>query len=599
MKKKMLFIVTTIVAFALFVPNVMAIDVKTEEEFYTAIEDGTKVDIKKDLNIKLEKDIVITNKVTIGVSSGNVASMNIDLNGHTINLDGSSAQLYVQTKGKLIVNDSAVNGLITTAGSDSSNSFSIHIKGHCELNGGILENTFINKYVVYNQGTFVMNNGIIRNSYSSDKIGNGYAVHNQGTFTMNDGTIINTWKKGGKTVYNNSSREVIATFIMNGGKIVNKAAGNPGYAAAIEGHTIIMNGGEIEAAGTGIVATGSSVEITGGTINAGWYGLLTRYATIKPAEGKQVTITAGKAILCAYDATSKDPGVWNKIYGGNFNAPILIKPYPGHVGNNLEVSGGTFTLNPSEVDVPVDISDYVVEGKYAEKSGTKYEIKEYTQNAEITPIDPEEKVENTTVGLTQNEETEDILMESLEKEITSDPKLEDAIKNNHVVVGIDITSIKENELDNEVVDKFEEVSKDLVIADYFDISVSVNDNNNNKLGSIPELTKDIELVIVLPEKYINTDENVNRIYYVIREHDGKVEILKDVEVSEDGKSIIFKSNKFSTYALAYMDEIIVEPKKEELPPNTGDINLAILIVTILVSAIGAIITSKKIFAKSN
>ena len=558
MKKKMLLIVTTIVAFALFVPNVMAAEVKNEEEFYTTIEDGTKVEIKGDFNIKLEKDITITEKVTIGASYGKDVSMTIDLNGHTINLNGISAQLYVQTKGKLIVEDSVGGGLITTGKSTTSPSYSIQIKGSCEINGGTLENTVANKYTLYIQ----------------DKTS---------TCTLNNGTIINSYDKGGRAVSNKG------TFIMNGGKVVNKAAGNPGYAAAIEGQTIIMNGGEIEAAGTGIVATGSNVEITGGTINAGWYGLLTRYSTINPTEGKQVNIKAGKAAVIAYSAPSG--GIGNKIYGGNFDAPMLVKGYSSETdATNIEVHGGLFTH---------DVSEYVVDGKYAERVGTNYEIKEYSQNVEVTPVEPDEKVEDTTIGLTKNEETKETLMESLDKEVTSDPILQDAVKNNHVVVMVDITSKKENELDNELIDKFEKTSKDLVIADYFDISVLINDNNNNKLGSISELTKDIELVIVLPEKYINVDKNVNRMYYVIREHDGKVEILKDVEVSEDGKSIIFKSNKFSTYALAYVDEIIENEKKEELPPKTGDINLVILIGTILVSVIGAIITSKKIFAKSN
>jgi len=564
MKKKMLFVIAIMVAFTLFVPSVWAAEIVTSaEQFVTAVEEGKSVEIRKNLEIKLQKDITVTNKVTIGVSSGQEASVTIDLNGHKINLDGSNAQLYVQTKGKLIVNDTVGNGLITTGESTTSPSYSIHIKGSCEINGGTLENTVANKYTLYIQ----------------DKTS---------TCTLNNGTIINSYDKGGKAVYNKG------TFVMNGGKVVNKAAGNPGYAAAIEGQTIIMNGGEIEAAGTGIVATGSTVEITGGTINAGWYGLLTRYATINPAEGKQINIKAGKAIVAAYSAPSG--GIGNKIYGGNFDAPILVKGYSSETdATNIEVHGGTFTH---------DVSKNVVDGKYVEKVGANYEVKEYTQNVEVTPVNPDEKVENTTIGLTQSEGIKNTLMESLEEEITSNPALQDVVKNNHVVVGVGITSIKENELNNEVINKFEEVSKDLVIADYFDISVLVNDNNNNKLGSIHELTKEIELVIVLPEKYVNMDKNINRTYYVIREHDGKVEILKDIEVSEDGKSIIFKSNKFSTYALAYEDkviknQVIEDESKEELPPKTGDINLLMLIGTILVSSAGIVIASKKISAKSN
>ena len=44
----MLFLLTTIADFTLFVPSVMAATVKTEEEFYTAIENGTNADIKSE-----------------------------------------------------------------------------------------------------------------------------------------------------------------------------------------------------------------------------------------------------------------------------------------------------------------------------------------------------------------------------------------------------------------------------------------------------------------------------------------------------------------------------------------------------------------------
>ena len=583
MKKKMLFVIAIMVVFTLFVPNVMAAEIVTnEEQFVTAIEEGKSVEIRKNLNIELTKDITISQKVTIGVSSGQENSVTIDLKGHTIKLDGSNAQLYVQTKGKLIVEDSVGNGLITTAGCTNSASTAIYIKGNCEINGGTLEHTIIGKYMVHNQGTFTMNNGTIKNNYNIEGVpsGSGQVVHNQGTFTMNNGTITNTWEKSGDTVYNNKG-----TFIMNGGKIVNKAAGNPGYKAAINGHTVIMTGGEIEAEGTGIYATGSSVEITGGTINAGWYGILTRYATINPAEGKQVNISAGQAAIMAHSAPST--GIGNKIYGGNFVAPMLVKGYSlDENAKNIEVYGGTYSI---------DVSDQLVDGKYLEKVGEVYEVKEYTKTPDITPIDPEEEVEDTTVGVTDNEETGDILIDSLDEFVNNDATEEqqDNIKNNNVVVVVEVTSKDADDLDEEVIEKIEDAAKDLVIADYFDIKILINDDEDNTLGVISKLTKEIELMILLPEELVNTDKNVERKYYVIREHNGDIDIIEDVKLSEDGKSLIFESSEFSTYAVAYEDITV------ELPPETGDINLVALVGTILVSMAGLVILLRKGFAKSN
>lgn len=564
MKKKMLFVISIIVAFILFVPSVWAAVVTTEEQFVTAISEGKTVEIKKDFNIKLNEDITITNRVTIGASSGNNISVTIDLNGHTIKLDGSNAQLFVQKKGKLIIEDTVGDGLITNEGAANYSQYPIQILGNCEINGGTLENALPNLTAIYIQ--------------------NETAV-----CTLNDGTIINSYTKGGRTVKVNKS-----TFIMNGGKVESKASGSDGLTTAIEGNNVIMNGGIIEAAGTGITATASNVEITGGTINAGWFGLHTRYATIVPGESKEVNISAGRAAIIAYSAPSSGKG--NKIYEGNFEAPILMESKYACDATNVEVHGGLFNQ---------DVSLYVASGKYAEKVGEVYEIKEYSQNVEITPVDPEEEVEDTTIGVTDNEETGDILMDSLNAAVAGDEKLEEAVNNSDVVVVVDVTSKDKEEIDEEVVEEIEKVANDLVIANYFDIKVLVNDGENNTLGIIPELTKEIELMVLLPEKLINTNEKVNRKYYVIREHEGKVEIIEDVKLSEDGKSLIFKSNKFSTYVLAYEDEIIQdssnsgEGTREELPPKTGDVNLAFLIGTILIGIVCIVIISKKRFAKSN
>ena len=242
---------------------------------------------------------------------------------------------------------------------------------------------------------------------------------------------------------------------------------------------------------------------------------------------------------------------------------------------------------------------------YAEKVGNIYEVKEYTLDAEVTPIDPEEEVEETTIGLTENEETAETLTESVEN-----AELEDGVdlENTNVVVVVDVTSVEKDNLEEDVIAKIEELAKKATIANYFDIKVLVNDaKDNENLGYIPELTKEIELMVVLPEELVNTDEKVNRKYYIIREHNGEVEVLEDVTVSEDGKSIVFKSDKFSTYALAYEDEVVEEetpkaPEKTETPenpPKTSDINLALLIGTIMLGVVGTLLVSKKRFAKNH
>lgn len=541
--KNLKFIAFTIVAMLFTVTNVYAQEVGTADELSSCIAtDGNTCTLTADITVETKLSFAARKTITI------------DLSGHKIKLEGSNTQIFVYANGNLIINDSVGGGLITNAESNAGNQYPVQVAGSLVINGGTLENARPNLNTVFVQGE-------------------------KGSCTLNNGTIINSYDKGGKAIYLNNNKGV---FTMNGGKVESKAAGSTGVTTAIEGTQIKINGGTIVAAGTAITATAEGVEITGGTINAGYFALHTRYATIKPAEGKQVNITAGTAAIIAYSAPTAGKG--NKVYGGNFESPLLIiaSGYSGSDPTNVEVHSGTYKM---------DVSDYVVDGKYAEKVGEVYEIKEYTQTPDITPVDPEEEVEDTTIGVTDNEETGDILMDSLEEVVTKDEELQEAIKNTNVVVVVDVISKDVDELDEEVLENIENASKDLVIADYFDINVLINDDEDNTLGVITELTKEIELIVLLPEKLINTDKNIERKYYIVREHDGQVEIIDDVKLSDDGKSLIFSSNKFSTYAIAYEDV------KNELPPKTGDgaVSYFALAMMSLLSMAGIALVSKKQF----
>lgn len=542
--KNLKFVALTLVAMLFTVTNVYAQEVGTAEALSSCI-------ATKGNTCTLTTDITVESKLSFTANK----TITIDLNGHTIKLEGSSTQVFVYANGTLIIEDSVGGGKITNADSTAGSQYPIQVAGSLVINGGTLENARPNLNALFIQGE-------------------------KGNCTLNNGTIINSYAKGGKAIYLNNNKGV---FTMNGGKVESKASGSDGLSTAIEGTKITVNGGTIEAAGTAITATADGVKITGGTINAGYFALHTRYATIEPAEGKEVNITAGRAAIIAYSTPST--GKANKIYGGNIVAPVLMESKYVSDPANIEVYGGTYS---------VDVNDYVVDGKYAEKVGEVYEIKEYTQEPDITPIDPEEEVEDTTIGVTDNEETGDILMDSLDEFVnnTDTPEeVKENIQNNNVVVVVDVTPLEEEELDEEVIENIETAAKDLVIADYFDIMVLINDEQNNTLGVITELTKEIELMVLLPEKLINTDKNVERKYYVIREHDGQVEIIDDVKLSEDGKSLIFATDKFSTYAIAYEDI------KNELPPKTGDgaVSYFALAIMSLLSMAGIALVSKKQF----
>lgn len=548
MKNKVLFVMTMIVAFVLFVPSVMAaelVTVTTEEQFVTAVKEGKRVDIKTNLAIELEEDLTIVEKVTVGASSGNSISVTIDLNGHTIKLDGSNAQFFVQKKGTLVIDDAEGNGLITNEGATQYNQYPIQILGNCEINGGTLENALPNLTTVY-----------VQNETS--------------TCTLNDGTIINSYTKGGRTVKVNK-----ATFVMNGGKVESKAAGSDGQTPAIEGNNVIMTGGTIEAAGTGIMATASNVEITGGTINAGWFALHTRYATIEPAEGKQVNITAGRAAVIAYSAPSSGKG--NKIYGGNFDAPVLMESKYVCDATNVEVYGGLFTH---------DVSEYVAAGYVANKV-TQNDTEMYEVKLNKPVITDEEILEDNEIEMGVAPETQEELEEIFGEEIENNETAKEALLDGKSVnIHVQVEKLEEEDVNEEEIAAIKELVKDQELVKFYDITLVVKVDGVQK-DTISEVTNKLKFKVLIPEELLKE----KRTFFMYRYHDGEVEKING-EVTEDNY-FVFESDKFSTYALAYEDE------KTELPPKTGDINIATLIGTILVGMFGLAFILRKRFAKSN
>ncbi len=86
------------------------------------------------------------------------------------------------------------------------------------------------------------------------------------------------------------------------------------------------------------------------------------------------------------------------------------------------------------------------------------------------------------------------------------------------------------------------------------VNVTVTDSEGNLVGeedtNITETKKPIDVTMDIPE---NIRGN-NRRYKVVRYHDGTAEEL-ETEVMNNGKSIRFATNKFSTYAIVY-EEIV-------------------------------------------
>ena len=252
---------------------------------------------------------------------------------------------------------------------------------------------------------------------------------------------------------------------------------------------------------------------------------------------------------------------------------VTTTPAEGYVLVALSVKNGT-------TDV------VVTDGKFEMPKGNvtiTATFEEVTTEVEIPVLDTEEEVEEVTVGVKDDNDTvEQVLLDSIKE----NSELSEKVKDTSVNVVVDIAKIDEEQLPEEVKEAIEEKAGKATIAEYFDISILVkNAKDNTEIDKLTDLTEEIELMILLPEDLKNTDDKVEREYFVIREHDNTVEKI-NAELSEDGKYLVFESKNFSTYALAYEDTAKVEN------PSTGD-NIMLYAILGLVSLVGLTVVIKK------
>ncbi len=191
--------------------------------------------------------------------------------------------------------------------------------------------------------------------------------------------------------------------------------------------------------------------------------------------------------------------------------------------NEIKVENNKFTMPNSEVSISVKF-------KAIQKV--------------VEPV-VSEKIE---VGIQDTSATQDVLLESLSKL--------DKFKDENVNLQLVVEDVKATE---EITKEFTKSLEDNKvtsgkIVSYFDISIAIKDaKTNEKLGNLTELTKKIEFSVAVPEGIESVKDGFARNYYIIKKHGDKVSIIDGI-LSKDGKSIIFETDEFSTYALAYEDK---------------------------------------------
>ena len=121
-----------------------------------------------------------------------------------------------------------------------------------------------------------------------------------------------------------------------------------------------------------------------------------------------------------------------------------------------------------------------------------------------------------------------------------------------------VLTVKEANVLDEVKTAMVQAAKDYTIGQYFDISLFkyMTVNGKQQDGVALRTTKNaLTISVAVPDALINTNSAVNRTYCIVRNHKGTIDVL-DAAFDAAGKTLTFKTDRFSIYAIAYKDTAV-------------------------------------------
>lgn len=121
-----------------------------------------------------------------------------------------------------------------------------------------------------------------------------------------------------------------------------------------------------------------------------------------------------------------------------------------------------------------------------------------------------------------------------------------------------VLTVKEANVPDAVKTAMAQAAKDYTIGQYLDISLFkyMTVNGNRQPGAALHTTKNaLPISVVVPDALIHTDSAVNRTYCIVRRHDGAITVL-DAAFDAASKTLTFKTDRFSIYAIAYKDTAV-------------------------------------------
>lgn len=387
------------------------------------------------------------------------------------------------------------------------------------------------------------------------KAGYGIVTFNPVNLTINNSNITGYNAIYMKAASNSQGSAGSNVTIENNSKITTT---NIHTEASSNFGTIVLEDGNIK-----INIVDSTIGATSNVLKQ--FIFLENIAYMNTTEQNIITISGNSTITVDEDnETNRIAKISSKT-----NTQVIIKE---NVTTNIEIPGTYLEIENQLIKTE---NGYIVK-KIIEKPTTELSEETKTENdneVKIT-IEKDTKVEN-------------ILTETL----NNNKELAEKVKDINVKIDIEIGKIDSNLIKKEVTKAMQETAGKATIVEFFDITIAVNNAiDGNRIDTLNILNEEIELKVLLPESLKNTNKDINRIYYVVREHEGNIQLL-EATLSDDGNYLTFKSDSFSTYALAYEDNII---ENETIPPTYDNITTYIIIGSLsIVSLIGISQYSKK------
>lgn len=557
--------------------------------------------ITVDLNSDVKDDLVVPKNTTV----------TLNLNGYTIS---NISNHTINNKGTLDINGEGIIDNVTHQKAAINN----ELGATATLNGGTYTRSKENGsnsadngvnpyYNIVNHGTMTINENVVvkQDGQFSSLLENGWYSGSQNTsgtpsvLTINGGTFsggLNTIKNDdyGQLTINNGTFENVSQAALlnwniatvNGGTFTSDNSNvilNGRLDDTMDQGILTITGGKFVAAqdkdviakmGDGNADSLNRIEITGGTYSSD----VSQYVD----SHYQVHYVDGEYIIAPMTTKITLSSAQENIHvGDSLTLKATVEPTDSLDAVTWSSSDNTVaTVDANGKVTAIGAGKATITAKAGNQTATcEVTVYEVESDVEAPVIDTSKPVDEVTVGINDEESQENIsdtltsIVDDIAngKEVTSvnqetTENIKQAIDDGKVVsTEVQVKPVETSQVDvqdKKVIEDY--IDEKTNIAQYIDISVVIK-ADNEVIGEVNELNKEVTFTVAIPEDLMKE----GRTFYVIRVHDGKAEKLDTVE-NEDG-TLTFKTDKFSTYALAYEDaqESITTPITPVQPAQPG------------------------------